>query len=97
MKDEMEATDSTTEGESAADVGTPDSWRNTTTQERDTLVGHKLQEVSKAGQGGRGRRLLYVRGGGGHDNVRMLNIEELRIIHFPSGVVSTLDVQIETN
>lgn len=51
MDDEME-TDTTTEGETALE--SPDSWRNTTTQERDTLVGHKLQEVSKGGRDCRG-------------------------------------------
>lgn len=57
MDDEMEPTGSIAEGEDT-DVGTPDSWRNTTTQERDTLVGHKLQEVSKTDRGDNGRRLL---------------------------------------
>ncbi|CAM9562840.1 unnamed protein product, partial [Ectocarpus sp. 13 AM-2016] len=33
------------ESKTVGSAETPDSWRNTTTQERDTIVGHKLQEV----------------------------------------------------
>lgn len=33
-------------GERRGETETPESWRNTTTQERDTIVGHKLQEVN---------------------------------------------------
>lgn len=36
-----------TEGGNVETAETPDSWRNTTTQERDTIVGHKLQEVTE--------------------------------------------------
>ncbi|CAN0155658.1 unnamed protein product [Scytosiphon promiscuus] len=35
----------TAEQELVEAAGTPDSWRNTTTQERDTIVGQKLEEV----------------------------------------------------
>jgi len=33
-------------GERRGETETAESWRNTTTQERDTIVGHKLQEVN---------------------------------------------------
>lgn len=41
------------EGETVDSAERPDSWRNTTTQERDTIVGHKLQEVRIAARGGK--------------------------------------------
>lgn len=46
MGDEMDV-HSDTDGEAIDTANTPDSWRNTTTQERDTIVGDKLQEVKK--------------------------------------------------
>lgn len=33
------------DGEAVQAANTPDSWRNTTTQERETIVGDKLHEV----------------------------------------------------
>ncbi len=33
-------------GEGRGETETPETWRNTTTQERDTILGHKLQEVN---------------------------------------------------
>lgn len=41
------------EGETVDSAETSDSWRSTTTQERDTIVGHKLQEVRRATTGGK--------------------------------------------
>lgn len=37
----------TAKGKGVEMIQASDSWRNTTTQERDTIVGHKLQEVTE--------------------------------------------------
>lgn len=50
--DETEMPWAVADGESVQTANTPDSWRSTTTQERETIVGDKLQEVkSRTGWG----------------------------------------------